>query len=54
MDVNVEAFETDEEANLVNALRDDCVSYISLVAEEGDEVVGHQGIIKHHSAFGSV
>ena len=39
--VNAEAFETEAEANLVNALRDSGVSYISLVAEEDNELVGH-------------
>ena len=39
--INAEAFETEDEANLVNALRDSGVSYISLVAEEDDELVGH-------------
>ena len=39
--VNIEAFETEAEANLVNALRDSDISYISLVAEEGEEIVGH-------------
>jgi len=39
--INAEAFETEDEANLVNALRDSGVSYISLVAEENDELVGH-------------
>ena len=39
--VNAEAFETEAEANLVNALRDSGISYISLIAEEGEEIVGH-------------
>ena len=39
--VNAEAFETEAEANLVNALRDSDISYISFVAEEGEEIVGH-------------
>lgn len=39
--VNAEAFETEAEANLVNALRDSGISYISLIAEEGKEIVGH-------------
>ena len=39
--VNAEAFETEAEANLVNALRDSGIPYISLVAEESDEIVGH-------------
>ena len=40
-EVNAEAFETEAEANLVNALRDSGIPYISLVAEEGEEIVGH-------------
>jgi len=39
--VNAEAFETEAEANLINALRDSGISYISLVSEEGEEIVGH-------------
>jgi putative acetyltransferase len=39
--VNAEAFETEAEANLVNALRDSGVSYISLVAEEDKKILGH-------------
>jgi len=39
--VNAEAFETEAEANLVNALRDSGISFISLVAEEDEEIVGH-------------
>ena len=39
--VNAEAFETGAEANLVNALRDSGISFISLVAVEGEEIVGH-------------
>jgi len=39
--VNAEAFETEAEANLVNALRDSGVPIISLVAEEDEEIVGH-------------
>ena len=39
--VNAEAFETEAEANLVNTLRDSEIPYISLVAEEGEEIVGH-------------
>ena len=39
--INAQAFETEEEANLVNALRDSGLSYISLVAEKGNELVGH-------------
>lgn len=39
--VNAEAFETETEANLVNALRDSDIPFISLVAEENKEIVGH-------------
>ena len=39
--VNAEAFETEAEANLVNALRDSGISFISLVAEEDREIVAH-------------
>ena len=39
--VNAEAFETEAEANLVNALRDSGISFISLLAEEDEEIVGH-------------
>ena len=39
--VNAEAFETEAEANLVNSLRDSGIAYISLVAEEGEEILGH-------------
>jgi len=39
--INVEAFETEEEANLVNALRSSGVPYISLVYEENNELVGY-------------
>ena len=41
-EINTEAFDTEAEANLVNALRDSGISFLSLVAEEGKEVVvGH-------------
>lgn len=40
-EVNSEAFETEAEANLVNALRSSGCTYISLVAETEDKVVGH-------------
>jgi len=40
-EVNAEAFETEAEANLVNALRDSDIPFISLVAEERGEVTGH-------------
>lgn len=39
--VNLEAFETATEANLVNALRNADVELISLVAEVNDDIVGH-------------
>ncbi len=39
--INAEAFETEEEADLVNVLRESGVSCISLVYEENDELVGH-------------
>jgi putative acetyltransferase len=39
--VNAQAFETEAEAHLVNALRDSGISFISLVAEEDEEIVGH-------------
>lgn len=39
--INAEAFETEAEANLINALRKSGISYISLVAEEGEDIVGH-------------
>jgi len=39
--VNRAAFEAEDEANLVNALRDGGFVEVSLVAEVGDEIVGH-------------
>jgi len=39
--VNSEAFDTAAEANLVNALRSSGCTYISLVAETVNKVVGH-------------
>lgn len=39
--VNVSAFETPSEANLVDALRVQATPVVSLVAEENDIVVGH-------------
>ena len=39
--VNLEAFETDAEANLVETLRNEGVELISLVAEQEGEIVGH-------------
>lgn len=39
--LNVVAFETPAEADLVDALRTQAKSIVSLVAEEGESVVGH-------------
>jgi len=39
--INVEAFDTETEANLVNNLRRSGIPYISLVYEENHELVGH-------------
>ena len=39
--INSETFESDAEANLVNALRDCGCNYISLVAEIENNVIGH-------------
>ena len=39
--VNAEAFDSEAEANLVNSLRDSGISFISLVAEEDEEIIGH-------------
>jgi len=39
--VHFEAFAAEAEANLVNALRNSGIPFISLVAEEGEEIVGH-------------
>jgi len=39
--VNSDAFEAEAEANLVNALRNSGCPYLSLVADNGYEVVGH-------------
>ena len=39
--VNIEAFETEAEANLVNALRDSGIHFISLVAEQDKQIIGH-------------
>ncbi len=39
--VNLEAFETDTEANLVDVLRNTGIELISLLAEEKGEVIGH-------------
>lgn len=39
--INLAAFEGGPEADLVDALRSACSNYLSLVAEEGERVVGH-------------
>ena len=39
--INTSAFETDAEANLVEALRQCDIPLISLVAEEGNQLIGH-------------
>ena len=39
--VNISAFETPSEANLVDALRQQAQPVVSLVAEENGEVIGH-------------
>jgi putative acetyltransferase len=39
--VNAVAFETPAEANLVEVLRKEAHPYISLVAEEGEQILGH-------------
>jgi putative acetyltransferase len=39
--INIKAFDTDGEADLVDALRDSRIPLISLVAEENGELVGH-------------
>lgn len=39
--VNLAAFPTAQEADLVEALHGDCASEVSLVAEDGNEIVGH-------------
>jgi len=39
--IHVEAFNTEAEANLVEALRNSSIPLISLVAEEDGELVGH-------------
>jgi putative acetyltransferase len=39
--VNVSAFESPSEANLVDALREQAQPVVSLVAEENGEVIGH-------------
>ena len=40
-DINVDAFESEAEANLVNALRKSGCTFISLVAETDNKAVGH-------------
>lgn len=40
-EVNSEAFEMEAEANLVNALRSSGCTYVSLVAETENKIVGH-------------
>jgi putative acetyltransferase len=40
-ELNLQAFETDAEANLVDVLRNTAVELISMVAEENGEVIGH-------------
>ena len=40
-EINAQAFESDAEANLVDALRNSGIPLISLVAEENGELVGH-------------
>ena len=40
-DINTSAFETETEANLVDALRSKGVPLISLVAEESERLIGH-------------
>jgi putative acetyltransferase len=40
-EINLEAFETETEANLVNALRNSGIHYISLVFVKNNEVMGH-------------
>ena len=40
-EINKDAFGTEDEANLVNALRSSGCTYISLVAETEDKVVGY-------------
>jgi putative acetyltransferase len=39
--INTEAFDTDTEANLIDALRKRGIPFISLVAEENGKLVGH-------------
>jgi putative acetyltransferase len=39
--INAQAFDTDTEANLVNALRASGIPFLSLVYEENNELLGH-------------
>ena len=39
--INVDAFETEAEANLVSVLRESGCTFISLVAETDNKTVGH-------------
>ena len=39
--INIEAFDSDAEANLIDALRESAIPIISLVAEENGQLVGH-------------
>ncbi len=39
--VNLEAFGQPQEAQLVDALRNDCLDLLSLVAVDGEDIVGH-------------
>jgi len=40
-DLNSAAFETNAEASLVDSLRNECSRFISLVAEQDSQVIGH-------------
>lgn len=40
-EINAAAFETQSEAKLVDTLRDSAEPFVSLVAVDGDEIVGH-------------
>ena len=53
--VNLDAFPTPSEANLVDALREQATPVVSLVAEENETIVGHimfspVSIVGHHNA----
>jgi len=39
--VNESAFERPEEANIIDKMRDNCEGLLSLVAIEGDDIIGH-------------